>query len=183
MCFLLLVFYCLYFSKIKRVDEWNKKYKIAKYLKTKMGSCRNSETSVWIIQLCCVLCVVSLGIRCKLTKLQWKYVQKLGTYIVVIFSFDLNIQFLKQQPKTFPSSTNMLYVDLSQRNYLTHERNITGNYMGLFYEYLRVSITCIFGNIHKISQNDFPSNILDPPAHAQCLRLADRCIDCYMALL
>jgi len=26
----------------------------------------------------------------------------------------------------------MLYVDLSQRNYLPHERNITGHYIGRF---------------------------------------------------
>jgi len=57
MGFLLLVCYCFYFSKIESVDEGNKKYKIAKYLNLKIGSCRNSETSVWIIQLCCLLLV------------------------------------------------------------------------------------------------------------------------------
>jgi len=56
----------------------------------------------------------------------------------------------------------MLYVDLSQHNYLPHERNITGHYMGLFY--LRMSVTCISDNIHTITQKDFSSNILDPPA-------------------
>ena len=36
------------FPKIKHLDEWNEKYKISKYLDLKIGSCKNSETSVCI---------------------------------------------------------------------------------------------------------------------------------------
>jgi len=52
--FLLLVCYCFNFLKIKHQDEWNEKYKNAKYLDLKFDSCRTSETSVCIIK--CIVC-------------------------------------------------------------------------------------------------------------------------------
>ena len=75
----------------------------------------------------------------------------------------------------------MLYVDLSQRNYLPHVRNKTGHYLCRFiYGCHSKSHPAIF---KQILSNIFLETHLIHLQIAQCLRYADSCIDCYISFL
>ena len=81
---------------------------------------------------------------------------------------------------TNSSSTIILYVDLSQRTYLTHERSITGHYIN---RYLQGCPSQVYLTIFtQFFRTIFLQTHLIHLQFAQYLLLADRCVDCYMAL-